>query len=115
MARVDGGEAEVAVPVFDRALEISRGSARIIPAGDGPILVEGNYLLLDDPDWARLRPRFDLTVFVDVPLAVLEARLTERWSAMDPQAAQAKIAGNDLPNARLVAESSVGADLVLRA
>ena len=46
---------------------------------------------------------------------MLEARLTERWSAMDPQAAQAKIAGNDLPNARLVAESSVGADLVLRA
>ena len=113
--RLASSDRPVAVPVFDRALEISRAAARIIDPEVRLILVEGNYLLLDDPDWARLRPRFDLTVFVDVPLAVLEARLTERWSDMDPQAALAKIAGNDLPNARLVAESSVGADLVLRA
>ncbi|WP_417741820.1 nucleoside/nucleotide kinase family protein [Salipiger sp.] len=103
----------VAVPVFDRSLEISRAAARIIEPGVRLILIEGNYLLLDDPDWARLRPRFDLTVFVDVPPEVLETRLAARWSALDPEQAQVKIAENDLPNARLVAGQSVAADLVL--
>ncbi|MBY6005020.1 nucleoside triphosphate hydrolase [Salipiger bermudensis] len=112
--RLATSERPVAVPVFDRALEISRAAARIIAPDVRLILVEGNYLLLDDPDWARLRPRFDLTVFVDVPVPVLEQRLTERWGGLDPQVAQAKIADNDLPNARLVAEQSVAADIVLK-
>ena len=113
LERLAARDRPVAVPVFDRALEISRAAARVIDPGVRLILVEGNYLLLDDPDWARLRPWFDLTVLVDVPLTLLEARLAERWSDMAPELAQAKIAGNDLPNARLVAEGSIEADIVV--
>ena len=113
LERLAARDRPVAVPVFDRALEISRAAARVIDPGVRLILVEGNYLLLDDPDWARLRPWFDLTVLVDVPLTLLETRLAERWSDMAPELAHAKIAGNDLPNARLVAEDSMEADIVV--
>ena len=39
-------EAEVAVPVFDRRLEIARAGAAIIPQAADTIICEGNYLLL---------------------------------------------------------------------
>ncbi|WP_435170112.1 nucleoside/nucleotide kinase family protein [Falsirhodobacter sp. 1013] len=107
--REEGGE--IAVPVFDRDLEISRAAARIIGPEVNVVLVEGNYLLLDDPDWATLRPLLDMTVMLDVPLPVLEQRLRARWSARPDGAA--KIEGNDLPNARRVMTGSVAADVSL--
>ena len=109
--RADDGR-DVAVPVFDRSIEIARAGARIIPAATRLILVEGNYLLLDDPDWAQLRPLFDTTVFLRVPEAELARRLAARWEGygLDPDTVRAKCEGNDLPNARLVNSSSVGAE-----
>ena len=106
----DDGRA-VAVPVFDRGLEISRAGARIIGPEVRLILCEGNYLLLDDPAWTPLAVYFDLTVMVEVPLPVIEARLLKRWQGMAD--GPAKVAENDLPNARIVAERSRPADLVL--
>ena len=66
---------EVAVPVFDRSIEIARAGARIIGPATRLVVVEGNYLLLDDPAWARLRGHFDATVMLAVPMPVVEARL----------------------------------------
>jgi pantothenate kinase len=40
-------EAAVAVPVFDRDIEIARAGARLIPSSVRVIVCEGNYLLLD--------------------------------------------------------------------
>ncbi|MBP7000898.1 nucleoside/nucleotide kinase family protein [Amaricoccus sp.] len=107
---------EVAVPVFDRAIEIARAGARIIGPEVRLVVVEGNYLLLDDPAWARLRDAFDATVFLDVPEPALETRLQARWTgyALTPDEIVAKLEGNDLPNARLVARSSAPADFVVR-
>ncbi|HEY9056342.1 MAG TPA: nucleoside/nucleotide kinase family protein [Aurantimonas sp.] len=110
-----GDGRDVAVPVFDRAIEIARAGARIIAASTPIILVEGNYLLLDDPAWAPLRRRFDMTVMLAVPEAVLEARLTERWVGygLEGAALRDKLDGNDLPNMRLVLQKSVPADFVV--
>ena len=105
----------VAVPVFDREIEIARAGARLIPA-DVPIVVtEGNYLLLDRPPWSDLAPLFDLTIFLDVPEQTLERRLIARWRdhGHAPQAALAKALGNDIPNARLVVGASRPADITL--
>ena len=79
------------------------------------IIAEGNYLLLDDPDWRALHNHFDLTVMLDVPDAVLEHRLTERWRmyGLDAAALKEKLEANDLPNARLVKTRSVQADYVV--
>jgi pantothenate kinase len=109
--RADDGR-DVAVPVFDRSIEIARAGARIIPAATRLVIAEGNYLLLDDPDWARLRPLFDATVFLRVPEDELTRRLAARWQGygMDAPTVRAKCEGNDLPNARLVNARSVPAD-----
>lgn len=108
-------EAFVAVPVFDRAIEIARAGARLIHASTPVIVTEGNYLLLDRAPWSDLAPLFDLTVFLTVTEAELERRLIARWRdhGFDAQAARDKALGNDIPNARLVATGSRPADFTL--
>ena len=98
----------VAVPEFDRDLELSRNAASIVSA-DQPILItEGNYLLLDYDPWLALAPLFDLTVWLDVPLATVERRITKRWlgHGLDTTQAANRLANNDLPNAHLVQDRS---------
>ncbi len=105
----------VAVPVFDRTIEIARAGARMIPAECRVVVTEGNYLLLDRPPWTDLAPLYDLTLFLDVPEDELERRLIARWRehGFDEDAARDKALGNDIPNARLVASSSRAADITL--
>jgi pantothenate kinase len=109
-------EAEVAVPVFDRKIEIARAGARLIPAEVPVIVVEGNWLLLDQSPWDRLRPMFDLTVMVEVPEHVLRSRLRGRWErlGLTEDEIGEKLEENDLPNGRLVRDGSVAADHVIR-
>ena len=108
-------EAFVAVPVFDRDIEIARAGARMIAADVPMIIVEGNYLLLDQEPWARLRPLFDVTVFVDVPEPVLRERLMARWQhyGLSVDEIAHKLDGNDLPNGRFVMAHSGGAEFIL--
>lgn len=105
-------EDEIAVPVFDRSIEIARNAARFIPQGVRHIICEGNYLLLDREPWASLD--FDATVFLDVPLEELRRRLGRRWSALEGDALRGKMEENDLPNAELVVTSSRPAEFVIR-
>lgn len=116
LARIAADRGAVAVPVFDRAIEIARAGARIIETGTRLVIAEGNYLLLDAPEWAALRRFFDLTVFLEVPEAELERRLLARWAGygLEGTALREKMQGNDLPNMRLVVGRSVSADLVVR-
>jgi pantothenate kinase len=106
------------VPVFDRTIEIARAGAAIIPAATRIVIVEGNYLLLDDPGfpaWAGLASRFELTVMLEVPRARLVERLAARWRGfgLEPAAVAAKLEGNDLVNADLVTARSRPADFRL--
>jgi len=105
-------EPAVAVPVFDRKIEIARAGARLIPPEVPVIIVEGNYLLLQQAPWPRLAPLFDITVMIDVPEAVLRSRLALRWEkyGLTPAAITAKLEENDLPNGRLVRSASAPAD-----
>ncbi len=116
LRRTRSGEGDVAVPLFDREADLARAGAAIIPADARLILVEGNYLLLDRAPWSALAPLFDLTIFIDVSMAELERRLLARWTDLgrSEETARAWVEGNDLPNARLVIESSRPADIVWR-
>ena len=109
----DPKEGPLAVPVFDRDLEISRGSARLIPPEVRLILVEGNYLLLDQEPWSSLAPCFDLTVMISVPQENLRERLRRRWVhyGLNKEQIAHKLDGNDLPNGRMVAQQSRQADM----
>jgi pantothenate kinase len=105
-------EAFVAVPVFDREIEIARAGARLIGREVPVIVVEGNYLLLTTGDWPRLRPLFHVTVMVEAPEPVLRARLRARWKGygLAEDEIARKLDGNDLPNGRLIVAGSAAAD-----
>lgn len=109
-------EDEVAIPLFDRELEISRAGADIVTAADRVLVVEGNYLLLNESPWPQTAPLFNLTVWIDVPESELDRRLLARWAhyGKTPDQARAWIDGNDMPNIRRVTQNSRSADVVLR-
>jgi pantothenate kinase len=115
LKRIRSGEPDIAIPVFDRSMELSRAAAAIVGADTKFILVEGNYLLLDEEPWSRLAPLFDFTIFVDVPRTELERRLLERWNehGRSEEDARAWIASNDMPNIDRVLARRRPADLVI--
>ncbi len=115
LMRLRAREAEVAVPVFDRSIEISRAGAAIVPDETQILLVEGNYLLLDETPWNGLAGAFDMTVWLDVPVDELERRLVQRWldHGFAPDEAREKALSNDIPNARRTVARSRAADFTL--
>jgi pantothenate kinase len=108
-------EGEVAIPVFDRSMELSRAAADVVMPADRFIVAEGNWLLLAAPPWDALAPFFDLTVRLDVPEGELVRRLTRRWArhGRTAEAARHWIETNDLPNVRRAVAGSRPADLVI--
>ncbi|MDH4440714.1 MAG: nucleoside/nucleotide kinase family protein [Rhizobium sp.] len=109
----DNADDTIAVPVFDRAIEIARAGGRLIPREAGIIICEGNYLLLRAPPWERLKPIFDVTVFVDVSRDDLRRRLTDRWLGygLSAEEIRFKLDENDLPNGVAIIEGSAEPDL----
>ncbi|MFN4156949.1 MAG: nucleoside/nucleotide kinase family protein [Gemmobacter sp.] len=108
-------EAEVAIPVFDRSLELSRAGADIVLPADRLLIVEGNWLLLATPPWDALAPLFDLTIMLTLPEAEIDRRLQARWArhGKTPDQARHWIDSNDMPNARRVLTGSRPADLTI--
>lgn len=115
LKRIRAGGPDIAIPVFDRDMELSRAAAEIVGAETRFILVEGNYLLLDEEPWSRLAPLFDFSIFVDVPRNELERRLRLRWDEHGKSEADAIawIASNDMPNIERVLARRRKADLVV--
>lgn len=112
LERLRADAEDVAIPVFDRKLDLARAGGRVVTSQHRILIVEGNYLLLRRRPWSEMRTLFDLSVFLSVPAPVLEARLIQRWLDHDlPQdEAEARARGNDLPNAMLVLAESDRAD-----
>jgi len=115
LRRIRANEPEIAIPVFDRSMELSRAGASIIGSDVKFVLVEGNYLLLDEEPWSALSDLFDFSIFVDVPRSELERRLMERWRdhGKSDDEARAWIASNDLPNIERVLARRRTADLIV--
>lgn len=106
----------VAVPRFDRDLEIARAGAIIIEPTVRLIVSEGNWLLLQDDPWHTLQPLFDHTVMVVADMETLELRNRQRWVDYDytEEMIREKLEGNDMPNAHLVYDRSAEADWIIR-
>ena len=94
----------VAVPVFDRPLDLARAGGRLITLKQRIVIIEGNYLLLDRSPWRELRPLFDWTLFLEVDDDVLVNRLIKRWLEMgqDRAGALERTHYKDMLNAQLV-------------
>jgi pantothenate kinase len=104
----------VAYPTFDRARDAVMPDGGRLEDATEIALFEGNYLLLDEDPWRDLHALWDATVFLDVAEGVLEARLLERWRLFDPDNAEARAQGNDLPNARRVMAGSAPPTYTIR-
>jgi pantothenate kinase len=112
LRRADG---DVAVPLFDRKADLARAGAALVSAETKFVLVEGNYLLLDESPWYGLSPLFDVTVWLEVPAAELERRLTQRWldHGLTLDHARNRTFGNDLPNAERIRARRRAADVTI--
>jgi len=108
-------EPDVVIPVFDRSRDLAIAGASVVEARHRIVIVEGNYLLMDRAPWDGLAQLWNLTVWLEVPMSVLEARLVARWQGygMEEAAARARAMGNDIPNARAVIAGSRAADVVV--
>ena len=115
LRRIRAREEEIAIAVFDRERELSRAAAAIIEPAVRFVLVEGNYLLLDEAPWRGLAPLFDFSIFLDVPREELERRLHQRWADHGRPADEARawVASNDMPNVDRVRGRRRLADLVI--
>lgn len=105
--------ADVAVPLFDRARDISIASALVIPAEADVVIVEGNYLLFDEAPWFNLSRLWSLSVCLQVPMPELRARLIHRWLSLGHSSAAAtrRAEANDIPNAQAVLDKALPADI----
>ena len=106
---------EVYVPDFDRQTERTINCAYPIPNHHDLVIVEGNYLLLDEPVWRDLDDYWDLAVFVQIHLETIKTRLMQRWKALGFDEAKAArwIESNDIPNAERVLKNRVPEDVIL--
>ena len=115
LVQVLGASQELYYPVFDRDRDLSiAGAGHIAPDCD-TIVIEGNYLLMDAPIWRDMAGYWDLSIQLTCAEAELEARLNKRWldQGLTPEAARLRAQSNDMPNARLVGQTALRADVVL--
>lgn len=117
LERLRAADADVAVPVFDRRADVARAGAAVVSPQVRFVLVEGNYLLLNESPWYGIAPLLDVTVWLDAPMDELERRLVRRWvdHGLGMDEARDRAFGNDLPNARRVLASRREPDLVVGA
>jgi pantothenate kinase len=80
------------------------------------VIVEGNYLLLEEDAWRDIRALFDEKWFIDIDIDVSMQRVLQRHVATgkEPDVAAWRISYNDRPNAELIMKSKKSADLVIR-
>jgi pantothenate kinase len=106
----------VYAPAFRRELEEPVAGAIAIAPEVPVLLVEGNYLLLEDPAWAGVRPLLDACWWVGVDDALRVARLVERHEQFgrSAQAAREWVERSDEANTRLMMASAHRADWIAR-
>ena len=111
--KVAGGEI-CGWPVYDRLLHNPVEDKIIV---DGKIiLLEGNYLLLDENGWRDLRSYADYTIMICAAEELLRERLIERRmkTGVSGEASAQFVDYSDMVNVRLCLEKSLPANLTLR-
>lgn len=106
----------VSGPGYSREIEDVVLDAFIVPAAVKVLVVEGNYLLLANAPWWRIKPILDLAVFIDLPRDKVRARLLKRHAEhglFSEERNREHIERVDLANFDLVHRSRGRADAVI--
>ncbi len=100
-------------PVYDRMLHNPVEDA--LQVKGNIVLLEGNYLLLDEPGWRDLSGFADYTISIRADEGFLRSRLIDRKmkTGVNREAAVRFVDYSDIPNVRLCLEKSKPADLQL--
>lgn len=100
-------------PVYDRMLHNPVEDA--IQVTGSIILLEGNYLLLDEDGWRNLSAYADYTISIRAEEEFLRERLIDRKkkTGVNEEAAVCFVDNSDMPNARLCLGKTKPADLIL--
>ncbi|WP_330461355.1 nucleoside/nucleotide kinase family protein [Streptomyces sp. NBC_00820] len=105
----------VYAPGFERVLEQPIAGSIPVPPAARLVVTEGNYLLLREGSWARVRPALDEVWFCESEEPERVRRLVARHEEFgkDHETAVAWVLGTDQRNADLVATTRDRADLVV--
>ncbi|KAL4886123.1 hypothetical protein BJY04DRAFT_229287 [Aspergillus karnatakaensis] len=107
----DGGDVLLA-PTFSHATKDPLPDSLAITPDSSIIIIEGNYLLLDEDGWRDIASLVDYRVFVDVDLAIARERLARRHveAGIEPtlEDGYRRVDLNDGINGVLVREKLVG-------
>jgi pantothenate kinase len=108
-----GGQASF--PIYSRELHEPVPAGGSVDPSHKIVVVEGNYLLLDEGPWRQFRQLFDVRLFIYVPIETLVPGLTDRHrrGGKTPEITARHIREVDLPNARRVAPSIAHAHLIV--
>ncbi len=106
----------VTMPVYDRRLHDPVQDALSVGPSDRVVIVEGNYLLLQEGDWAPVRGLLDLVLFIETSLEAARDAMIRRHvrGGRSPEEARRYYECVDRPNYELIMATRPRADLVVR-
>ena len=110
------GDSVVRAPRFDRSIEEPVAGAIPIWPTDELVIVEGNYLLLDEHPWAQIRPLLRLCAYLELEDATRIRRLIERHVRHGKSRPEAErfVRDSDEKNAQLIKTTRDRADFIVR-
>src|SRR3954454_9072742 len=116
LKRLHGDEPVVYAPEFRREIEEPISGAIAVARSTPLVVTEGNYLLLDDGDWALIRPLLDEAWYVETDEELRVQRLIQRHIQFGktPEYARAWVQRSDERNAAVVATTAPAADVLVR-
>ena len=108
-------DAVVYAPKFDRSIEEPIAGAIPVGPADGLVIVEGNYLLLDESPWTQIRPTLDLCAYLEVDDATRIRRLVDRHVRYGKPRLEAErfVHSSDEKNAQLIKATHNRADCIV--
>jgi pantothenate kinase len=113
--RIRDADEDVWAPAFDREIEQPVAGSIPVLRSTRVVVTEGNYLLVDEPQWTAARLLMDEVWYSDLDQASRLQRLIARHIRFgkSPEQARAWSTGPDQRNADLIAATKSRADLII--
>ncbi|KAG6526231.1 hypothetical protein ZIOFF_016213 [Zingiber officinale] len=115
-SQLDAMDGQTYAPSFDHGVGDPVEDDVFVRPEHKIVIVEGNYLFLEEGMWQDICSIFDEKWFIDIDIDVSMKRVLKRHisTGKEPDVAKWRIEYNDRPNAELIMRSKKNADLVIR-
>jgi len=117
LQRLRTARGDVYIPGFDHVIDEPIAAEHVVLPEVTLVVVEGNYLLVDEDPWKSVRSLLDAVVFVDEPWSVTRTRLVARQMAKgkERERAEAWVDRSDRANFDIVMTTRDSADVIVTA